>query len=278
MEYTQIIDKNEVIDTLRHGVTKIYSRFTPAANQELCKKYHHSSHPSREFLFVVSGESFYMYNNSVYHCSPGTLFLVDSGMIHGHRYIQEDNNLIHIWGYFYKRQVHLSAIKITVNGHSHAIHGMSHIMIPEGLHTQFEARWNSLAQLKHATEKEVENYIKIPVNAILDEMAFRLSGQMDNTAEYTKMGALQTYIRARNGRECSLARLAEISGYTRGYLAHKFHSEVGISIGKYIDKIRLEYTILAKKRGIRQKEIAYELGFSSPASFWNWLQKYKHQL
>lgn len=272
-----MIDKDHVIHVLRHGVTKIYSRFSPAENQELCKKYHHSSHPSREFLFVVSGESFYMSNNSVYHCSPGTLFLIDSGMVHGHRYIQEDNNLFHIWGFFHERKVHLSAMEVTVNGHAHAVPGMFQIMIPEGLQTQCEERWNLLSQLKHATDQDVENYIKTPVNALLDEMAFRLAEQLDNPVEHTKMGDLKSYIRSRNGRECSLARLAEISGYTRGYLAHKFHNEVGITIGAYIDKVRLEYTNLAQKRGIRQKEIAYELGFSSPAAFWNWLQKYKNQ-
>ena len=272
-----MIDRDNVISVLRHGVTKIYTRFSPPANQELCKKYHHSTHPSREFLFVISGESFYMCNNSVYHCSPGTLFLIDSGMVHGHRYTLEDNNLLHIWGFFHERQVHLTAMEVTVNGQANAVRGMSRIMIPEGLQTQFEERWNLLSQLKHATDQDVERYIKTPVNAVLDEMAFRLAEQMENTAEHTKMGDLQTYIRARNGRECSLARLAEISGYTRGYLAHKFHDEVGITIGTFIDKVRLEYTRLAQKRGIRQKEIAYELGFSSPAAFWNWLHKHSNQ-
>lgn len=270
-----MIDKNEVINTLRRGVTKVYSRFSPVARQEDCKKFHQSSHPSREFLFVISGESYYMYNNSVYRCSPGTLFLIDSGMSHGHRYTHEDNNLLHIWGYFHERQVHLSAIEITLNGHCQAVSGMSQILIPEGLHNQIEKRWNLLSQLKNAAEHDVENYIKTPVNAMLDEMAFQLSEKIDTMMEYTKMGDLQRYIRSRNGRQCSLAHLAAISGYTRGYLAHKFHDEVGMTIGQYIDKVRLEYINLAKKRGIRQKEIAYELGFSSPAAFWNWYQKYR---
>ena len=268
-----MIDRDKVIQVLRDGVKTIYTRFTPPGNQEMCQKFHNSSHPSKEFLFVVSGESFYLFNNSVYPCTPGTLFLIDSRMIHGHRYTADDNDLLHIWGYFTNNHVHLSAIKVTINGQHHNINGMTKIIIPEGLKDQFNERWNMLSKLSTATNLDVEHYIKTPVNAVLDEMAFQIAEQTEHTAEYTQIEDLKNYIRSRNGRDCSLAQLAELSSYTRGYLAHKFHNKVGITIGEYIDKVRLEYTRSAQQRGIRQKEIAYELGFSSPKAFWNWLNK-----
>ena len=268
-----MVEKEKIIQALRDGVKTIYTKFSPPGNQEMCKEYHNSSHPSREFLFVVSGESFYMFNNSVYPCSKGTLFLIDSRMSHGHRYTVNDNNLLHIWGYFTPNHIHLSAIKVTQKGQYHVINGMFQIKIPEGLREHLKERWNMFSKLNEATNLDVEHYIKIPINALLDEMAFQISEQMAHSVEYTQMKELKNYILSKNGRDCSLAQLAEISGYTKGYLASKFHNEVGITIGEYINKVRLDYTQMALQRGIRQKEIAYELGFSSPTAFWNWHNK-----
>ncbi|MBQ9503250.1 MAG: helix-turn-helix transcriptional regulator, partial [Lentisphaeria bacterium] len=78
--------------------------------------------------------------------------------------------------------------------------------------------------------------------------------------------------------ECSLEHLAAISGYTRGYLAHKFRDETGLTVGEYIARVRLEYIRSALKRGTRRKEMAYELGFSSPSAFWNWFRKYRNEV
>ena len=90
--------------------------------------------------------------------------------------------------------------------------------------------------------------------------------------------AVKRYIRMSNGRDCSLRRLEKISGYSKYYLAHRFARSEGCTIGKYIDKIRVQYTREAMKRGLRQKEIAYELGFSTPSNFWNWLQKHRDNI
>jgi AraC-like DNA-binding protein len=81
-----------------------------------------------------------------------------------------------------------------------------------------------------------------------------------------------------NARDCSLSRLEKISGYSRYYLSHRFREYEGCTIGEYIDKIRIQYTIEAMKRGLRQKEIAFELGFSSPSNFWTWVQKHRKQI
>ena len=267
---------DHITETLRTGIVEIISMNTPPHNRESAKKYRRSSHPTREFLFVISGYSTYMFNDSVYQCFPGTLFLIDSGLPHGHRYIQEDNNLIHLWGYFHDRSMHLSIVEVQ-NGESRSYRGMSRFIMPEGIFRQIEKRWNLLEQCENLTDEQISNYIKSPLNAALDEMAFRIERLSRETMEHTKIEDLQEYIRSQKGRECSLERLAIISGYTRGYIAHKFRSETGMTVGKYVEQIRLEYVRSALKRGLRQKEMAYELGFSSPAAFWNWFNKYRDQ-
>lgn len=272
-----MLEKDEIIRILQGGVKRIISKATAPCNQHLCYKYHRSAHPSREFLFVIAGESFYLCNDSVYPCTPGTLFLFDSGLPHGHRYTCEDNNLLHVWGYFHGRSLHLSCMAVRFNGQYTIAHDMSRVTVPGEILHLIEERWNLLIRQENVTEQDVETYMKAPVNAALDEMAFRLATQTELPVSHTPIEDLKEYIRSRNGQGCSLEQLALLSGYTRGYLAHKFRDEAGMTVGKYIDKIRLEYIRHAQQRGIRQKEMAYELGFSSPAAFWNWYSKHRNK-
>ncbi len=46
-------------------------------------------------------------------------------------------------------------------------------------------------------------------------------------------------------------------------------------VGTYINQVRLSFTENALLKGLKQKEIAAELAFSSSAAFWKWLQKNK---
>lgn len=274
-----MLKKTEIADILRGGVKHIISKASAPCFRELASKYRRSSHPSREFMFVISGSGYFMCNDSVYPCKSGTLFLFDSGVPHGHRYTREDNNLLHLWGYFHERLLHLSIIEVHLNGQSNGVKNMRRFIMPEYLLHLIENRWNLLTMQENITPQMVEEYMKAPVNAALDEMAFRITAdRQEGKAAHTPMSDLMEYIRSRGGRECSLEHLAEVSGYTRGYLAHKFRDDTGITVGEYIDKVRLEYIRNAKKRGLRQKEMAYELGFSTPTAFWNWFRKYRDQV
>jgi hypothetical protein len=199
-----MVEITEIINILRRGVLKIISRVTPPRAQELCGKYRRSSHPTREFLFVIAGGGAYMCNDSVYPCKPGTLFLFDAGLPHGHRYIHEDNNYLHLWGYFHERKMHLSIVEVLLNGQSRSFRGMSRFMMPEYILRLIEVRWNLLTQHENVTEQQVEDYMKAPINAALDEMAFRIAEQSPEMQKHTPMKDLMDYIRSRSGRECSL--------------------------------------------------------------------------
>ena len=265
-------------EILRRGTGRIISRASPPAGRHLKDHYQRSSHPHREFLFVVSGTSRYLCNDSVYPCSPGTLFLFDSGIPHGHKYTREDNHLLHMWGYFNSAGLHVSCVNVMENGQYHLIPELSFIFLPEELLQFVETRWNLLARLENPTEEVVERYMKGPMDAVLDEVAFLITEHDAGGRKPTEMEKIERYIDSRNGNGCSLEHLASLLGCTRCHFAHKFHEKTGITVGKYIDQVRIKYVLWARKRGISQKEIAYELGFSSPSSFWNWLQKHRNEL
>ena len=159
---------HEFTEILRRGVGRIISRASPPTGRHLKDNYQRSSHPHREFLFVVSGTSRYLCNDSVYPCSSGTLFLFDSGIPHGHKYTWEDNHLLHMWGYFNSNGLHVSCVNVMEHGQYHLIPELSFIFLPEELLQFVETRWNLLARLENPTEKIVERYMKGPMDAVLD--------------------------------------------------------------------------------------------------------------
>ena len=177
----------EFTEILRRGVGHIISRASPPMGRHLKDNYQRSSHPHREFLFVVSGTSRYLCNDSVYPCSPGTLFLFDSGIPHGHKYTREDNHLLHMWGYFNSAGLHVSCADVRENGQYRLIPELSFIFLPEELLQFVETRWNLLARLENSTEEVVERYMKGPMDAVLNEVAFLLTEHEAGGRKHTEM-------------------------------------------------------------------------------------------
>ena len=145
-----------------------------------------------------------------------------------------------------------------------------------------DKRWNQVQNMENADQTVYERMLRGPMNAILDEIALQFSQNeslRDDAVPKldTVIENIKKYIRTNNARGCSLEKLEKLSGYNRFYLAHRFRLYSGCTIGDFINKIRVEYTEAAFQQGMRQKEIAAELGFSSPSNFWNWLQKHKRQ-
>ena len=120
------------------------------------------------------------------------------------------------------------------------------------------------------------------MNGVLLETAFqmehrsRLNDSDDAIARVIQ--AVKAHILSCNARNCSYQDLEQVSGFSRSYLAHCFRDRTGMSIGEFIDEVRLDYTIKGRRQGMTQKEIACELGFASPVSYWSWLRKHKDKL
>lgn len=263
---------------LRKGVRKIISQFTPVGSNSEGKKFMYSQHPHRELCFVIDGCSEYMLNGSVYPANPGMVFLIDSWIPHAFGYRECDRELVHLWFHIYDTGLSAELMKIPEHGEYKL--EIREIVLPEDFKIQLLRRWDLLNSLAEITEDAVRVYMMSPINAILDEFAFQTYQQnfVSKNRVEDVVAALKRHIQKVYARGCSLRRLEQISGYSRYHLSHLFRRYAGCTVGEYINKVREEYTAAAIRHGLTQKEIAFELGFSSPANFWNWLQKHKNEL
>ena len=264
---------------LSHGVRKIITRHSPEGTPEGVDEFSSSTHPKREIFYVLKGNSRYMFNGKVYDAVPGTFFLIDYWEPHAFGYRQMDHDLIHLWMQVSEseQQVSGNILKVGMGGEFSAC--CNRVRLSLEYKMMLTRRWNALNEEKHVTQEMVNEYLKAPLDALLDEVRFFIfrtcqDSVMQGTPD-TVIESLKRYIRMSNARDCSLERLEKISGYSRFYLAHRFRECEGCTIGEYIDKVRVQYTIEAMKRGLRQKEISFELGFSTPSNFWIWLRKHR---
>ena len=234
-----------------------------------------SSHPERELLIPLRGTCDYMFNHSVYTASPGTVFLIDHWVNHALGYRSCDKDLLHLWLYIKGAAMWANVMIVEFDG-KHRLYTHS-LDLPQEYNTILSRRWDMFECSDNHSEREAAFLMKSVLNAVMDEFALLLETQ---DAQYDQemrriVEAMKKYIRSSNGRNCSMEQLEKYFGYNRFYLAHQFKKLTQETLGGYLQSVRIDYVVAALNRGMKQKEIAYELGFSSPANFWKWLQKHK---
>ena len=267
----------ETLKMLRDGAERIVTAATPPEALEEAGVYKHSSHPEREFVFAVTGTSKYMLDHKVYELRPGTLLLIDAWVSHAQGYTREDRDLIHLWGHFFSDGLQVDILTVSTAGRI-VFEDIRNMLMPDSIGKAAAERWDRLAALETADDPTVMALMRSPMDLILDEVAYQISNSADVLPSSSRIAAMQSYIRAHNGRDCSLEHLQKISGLSRFHLCRRFREETGCTIGDFINLVREDYSRAALKHGHKQKEIAFELGFSSPTAFWNWYRKHRQAI
>jgi len=249
-----------------------FGDFSPM-NEDDCT-YPRHSHFFRELLIVLKGTSRFVLGDKCLLLSPGCYIPIPSGLSHSYGYRAEDTDFVHLWVYFFGDKISISPYIVQPDTEFQAptvFYSQNHLV------ELLLWRWRKYAE-KHATDwQEASLFFDGPVRSLLADIL--ISGTLDKAASSQHSflaDRLKTHIESCNGCDSSLERLEKITGYSKYYIAHKFKEETGQPIGDYINSVRLTYARAARKQGKRLKEIAYELGFSSPASFWKWWNKHKN--
>lgn len=258
-------------------IKKIISEHSPAKCDENIEKFRSSSHHTREICFVVKGKSRYMINNRVFTARPGTVFLLNHWVTHTFGYQQEDSDLLHLW-IFLGKKLRAALVSVTEKGD---FFYTASVDLPQHLKDDLMSSWDELDRLDEITPDIVTEYLQSDLENFFSEINLLLkknAGDATRARNENVIESIKNYINMTNSRDCSLAELEKISGYNRFYLSHCFKKYEKCTVREYINKVRIEYVAEAMKKGITQKEIAFELGYSSAANFWIWLNKYRKDI
>ena len=230
-------------------------------------------HAHREILFALDGSCDFPIEGKLIALRPGTAVLLGKWDRHSYGYRACDGGLLHLWIHFNGYTATGNILLISEHGEYSAA-GM-HFVYSHALSAALLERWQLLEKVEEPTPETENFYMRSLLNALLEETFLQYAADQEprggRAAE--AVARVKLHIEQVNGRDCSLDTLSRISGYGRFHLAHLFRQHTGKTVGAWIDEVRRQYTEAAREHGLSGKEIAANLGFSSPGAFWNWRRK-----
>jgi AraC-like DNA-binding protein len=256
----------KILDTLEFNSFIDQASAAPAAGRELAAL--QESHREREILFTLQGETDFVLNGKKFSSVPGQAFFIDGWVPHQMSYAKLKNDIVHIW-------IHLHARKLFAMSYERhcgeVLHSSGMWSFPAGMLELIDQRWQ---RAKEEDDPEIrKNWYSSIVNLLVDELRFQGASNKPSQNKDDEISVwIKNYISMNYGRDSSMAELERLTGYHRRHIMRKFKKETGMTIGEYINCVRRGFVADAGKR-ITQKEIAFQLGFKSPAAYWLWHQR-----
>lgn len=226
------------------------------------------SHPEREILFVLSGKNSFLLNGKIYSPAPGTAFFINRWIPHQCDYGTIKNDFTHIWVHFHEKKLFSVLYQGRHGEQSHQHLTWEHSGHLLGL---LNERWDRALQEPERSDARREIYMSI-ARILAEELTYLSSHKPREIRSNSEQISawIKNYISMQYGRNVSLSELEKLTGYNRFYLMRLFKSEYGMTIGEYINCVRRGFATAATLQGMRQKEIAQQLGFRSAAAYWLW--------
>lgn len=257
---------------LRRGITAVYTRNSPGEAIPP-GTFTPDRHANREILFALDGSCEFPIENKLLELRPGTAVLLGEWDRHSYGYRPCDSHLLHLWVHFNGSMATGNILLISEHGEYSAA-GM-HFVFPRALSAALLERWKLLEAVEEPTPETEGFYMRSLLDALLEETFLQYTSDSAPKGGHAAAAVerVKHHIEQVNGRNCSLDTLSRISGYGKFHLAHLFRQHTGKTVGAWIDEVRRQYTEAALEHGLSGKEIAANLGFSSPGAFWNWRRK-----
>ena len=228
------------------------------------------SHAEREILLVLDGCVEFVLAGKAFSAVPGSAFFIDSWVPHQLGYGVIPGHITHIWVHLHAHRLFAMPYVLTAGERLQSC-GMWEFSAPvlELINQRWAKALNSPLEMKNALYSSI-------IRLLLDEIRFQAALPMAKRREDDVISWVKNYISMNYGRNSSLAELEHLTGFNRRHLMRKFKSECAMTIGEYINCVRRGF-IAAAGRRLTQKEIAFQLGFKSPAAYWLWKQRDKQK-
>ena len=278
-------------DLLNLGRLKFVSSFycdpaiksRPAAPEE--RQYHsEETHTHREALIVLDGEYGVLFDRRICNLTPGTALLVDADEPHEGWYPDTKVPGRHLWIHLLPEHFIYSLWYNDGNGYRHLNRVSAyHHYDPHGQKLILDA-WDNAEKSGGAPEFLAEVSLRLQLRAV---QIVQLQKEMENYDGYNtekrnwlRIKRTMDYLDIQCGKECSIAKLAQIAGFSRTSFIRTFRRHAGCSVLEYVNRQRMRRYRSLLKASLHPdtpaplKECAIELGFSSPQSFARWRKQH----
>ncbi len=236
-------------------------------------------HYHKEAMLVLSGNSFFSLENSVYPCQTGTFFLIDSKEKHDLYYPPFYDNFQHLWFRIINKTIFTSTPYSRINGKEKNHRTFNYTFDEHNYAGQlFINAWSRFTSNQTVDGKFNWLYLKNAISGLLLELC-RAGNDVGmervppiELHHKKVINTVTEHIRETGGKNLDISRLAYIAGYSKFHFARLFKDVTGFSVLEFINLSRLNRYKELSNEGFNKKQIADELGFSSPAAFSRWLK------
>ena len=229
-------------------------------------------HWHREAHFVLDGVARYRLGGEVLAAGPGIVLPVDRWQEHGIEVSPGNAGCLHVVLHFHDT-LWGSVSGMDADG-SWTVFEWTWAVVDEDLASFVRRRWD-LYEAEEDKSAAFARLLRLPLGSLYQEYARILASRQTPNAStpHDIVDLIVSRIENMRGRDCSLEQIARYAGYSRFRVAHLFKARTGISIGDYINRIRVQYLDQARILDLPSKQIAAELGFQSTTAFYNWRRK-----
>jgi AraC-like DNA-binding protein len=238
---------------------------------------HSHAHSHRELLFALSGETFVGFNENLIPCNPGSVFFFDAGEKHDNGYPSGSPELEHLWFGFASGHVFVRRVAVR-NGKLSSERVADFPMdCPNqiDLSAPSSILWGECKPIPERRRLKMFLAVVQLVSSLLDE-AISAEPERNKTQESQKnalIAKIRRHIESCGGVGVNLDSLSRLSGYSKYHFHRIFAAISGKSPKEFIDHCRMQNVRSMEEEHRTQKEIAFDLGFSSPSAFSRWRRR-----
>lgn len=224
-------------------------------------------HSEREIFLVCSGKSTFLFDGTYFDLEGKEAFFINSWVPHQRNYTQNHPPCYHLWFHLHTSKFLGSVVYISEKGEHHN----RNFVLPLDLLSVIERRWNLAAHSKDISEKH--SLYRGIIRILLEEFELQNKKIVTHPTGEKLVQGIENYLEVNYGHRIQIDELAKAFKTNRFQLMRLFKKYRNITIGDYIDQQRMEFIQKAQEQGLNQKEIGWQLGFSSPSAFYLWKKR-----
>jgi AraC-like DNA-binding protein len=228
-----------------------------------------SAHEHSEIFTVLEGEYDYAFNGAYYHCEPGAVVLINSGVEHESYYEPDTKGLKSIWMMVDDEKIIFSVSECNGREFTPLGKGMLRNETPE---LKLKKVWDEF----DAEPSEFKrNRLKLALSCVFARIIEHGNEKAPDLEEHQEriVGKIKNYISKNLQRGIDISQLEKLSGYSRYHLQRVFKQLSGHTVLGYKNHCRLKRMESMLKEKAPRKNIAKELGFADTHTLYAWHKK-----
>jgi len=246
--------------------------FTATVNKDqMWEMSHFHFHDPYEILFITGGSSSFLVEAEMLHATRGTVLMMKSGLLHMSTSLPDAEYTRYVFNFnpadlrpFASAQTDLLA---GFNAEKPFLH------LTEAEIARVEPLFRSCCSRSEEYGSDLRRNLSfLELLITLGELAAEDRSEVslpetEESRNYNRVKPVITYILEHPTENMSLDSIASRFNYNKHYLCRVFKTATGISVGKYIMSVRIQYAATRLRRGSSVQESGAEAGYRNNSNF-----------